>query len=203
MKPAKPQRYARLHGLGPERLTRINNDLARGTPVSAVARMIQQDWGEFTDVAETSLTQQLNRYRLDLEKGTITGEVKLAVSESEIDLRFLKGKTIDVLEELIALTKLQRSRVQTFYNKERSVGMPLSGTDKVVDAYKTLLLDIQKVKFDLGLDKYEGPVSGFRAAQQSVTLPNGTQVHTQVLEAVNTAQEILNRTEILMPKGIE
>jgi len=53
--------FERLERLGPEKYERVVNELMRATPAAIVARMIQQEWGDFQDVSEDLLAKHLKR----------------------------------------------------------------------------------------------------------------------------------------------
>jgi hypothetical protein len=211
--------FERLEALGGEQFTKILNALMRGEPAMRLARTIQQQppdgWGLFQDVAEKTLTQQLNRLRQAAAEGAFGLKRARSIAAGNTpQLKMLEHVSVRVIERLEQLSDLQQERVHMLMAKEREVLLPkenakmapqeyrhlLTQTNMVFNDYKQLLMDIQKVRFDLGLDEFKGPVSGsvtaIRGAIQSTTLPDGTNVQRQVYEAVTTAEQIFNARKI-------
>lgn len=194
-----PIKYARLYALGKERVTVINNKLALGESMYAVARMIQGDWKEFQDVAEKTLVMQLNRYKAEVvtAQSHETKDPDIMVVTAEIT-------KVNVVLRLGELEVLLRERIKRAIDKEKGLGgLLMSQLSKEVTEYRQLLLDIQKVQFDLGLDEYKGPLlQGVRTGTSTMTLPDGTVVKNQVVEAVQMAQLAIARlTEVKVDDG--
>lgn len=192
-------KYSRLYALGKEKMLKINNELAKqNTSCVAVARMIQQDWKDFQDVGEKTLIQQINRYRLDLLQGKLKKKVDLTLPASEdISVQFLREKPLNVFQEMCYLVNVQVARVEMAFTREQKMNIPVSGTDAMVKTLKELLMDTQKMRFEMGKDDYLMPVSnGGRSVSASVTLPNGIVVKTQVDEAIAVAEKVLAKHRI-------
>ncbi len=71
--------------------------------------------------------------------------------------------------------------------------MPLSSLDALINDTRDLLLSIQKIKFDLGLDEYKGVVPGVKTAATSVTRPD---IQRQVFEAIEVMEDIFRKHDI-------
>lgn len=186
------EKFSRIKALGPERVGVINNQLASGASAQSVARLIQQEWGMFPDVAEKTLMQQLLRYRSDCIESPIL-EQQLVVPEESEKARKLDAK-MDVLGELIDLAKLHRKRIDAFLDRESQLKMPIKGVSEDIRMMADLLKDVQKLQFDLGIDVYQGPVlQGGKVTQSRLMSPDGTVIETQTIEAVQGALEILQK----------
>lgn len=106
-------------------------------------------------------------------------------------------------ERLEELSSLQRSRVLAFVQKEREK-KSLGHTDhhlaktinETVKEYRHTLLELQRIRFELGLDDYKGPQHVVRGASQTTTFPDGSSVQKQVFEAVNTLEAIFDKRQI-------
>lgn len=193
--------YDRLQKLGEERFRKILNNLMTGESAMGTARMIQQEWHEFQDVAEKTLTQQLNRLRKDAAEGMfgkhVAAKVKEAAGTGQApQIEALATVTTSALDRMEELAGWHRERVMNFKKKEESMPIPvgsmLAQTNQVFSEYRETLNNIQKMRFDMGLDKFAGPVQTARGASVSVTHPDGTVVQAQVVEAMQMAEEILN-----------
>lgn len=196
--------FERLQQLGTDKFTKILNSLMRGQPAMNLAREIQQDWGDYTDVAEKTLTQQLNRLRLAAARGAFGKKIAYELSKGQTHhLPAFNDLSISAMERLEELAGVQRLRVLQFAAKEKAApptsGPLLQSVNAVFSEYAKLLLDIQKLRFELGLDEFKG-VYNARGASASVTLPDGTNIHRQVFEAVASVEEIFKRRSV--PKQV-
>lgn len=193
--------FSRIRALPEERLTHVNNWLGRGGEVMALTRVIQQEWKIWTDVAERTLFQQLNRYKRWLLTQQDIDLPSLRTQDGAIVVKAARKRNIDVMERMNMLVAVQEQRLQTFLNQEAKLGMPIAGVDKTIEQTKELLKDIQKLRFDLGMDQYCGlqPANPMlRGASKTVTQnPDGsTSTTTQLFEAVAMADQILGRAAI-------
>lgn len=191
--------FSRLQNLGKDRFTKITSDLIRGTPAMSMARVIQTEWMEFQDVAEKTLTQQLNRLRIALEKkafgNTLTTDLEFSSKKKRVEI--LQGiGDLNVLHEIEELAFIQKKRIIRLSNREEAMPMPLSTLSEIIRDQQKLLEGIQKVRFDLGLDEYKGVLTGVRAGSASITLPDGTNIHRQVYEAVDAVENIFAKRGI-------
>lgn len=204
IKPEKKKAYSRIRSLGEERVQEINEWLMDGKPAMALAKKIQEEWGEFDDVNEKTLTQQLNRYRADLQVG--------AVFEARTAKNFMsmvkRGATylqkINVMEQLEHLILMQKQRIEDALPQERLMKLPIKQVNVEMHSMLTMLEKLQKLRFELGLDTYQGPVlqSG-KQQTQTVTLPNGMVVTNQVTEAMESALILMEDPNVLDEQGRE
>lgn len=189
---------ARLKKLTDDQLLHVKNWLLRGGEVMALTRHIQQEWKIATDVNERTFCMQLNRYKKSLFQQTGAGSA-LTNEHGALIVKATRTRDIDPMERLVALVDIQEKRIQMFLNKEAQVQMPIAGVEKVIDSTKALLLDIQKLRFELGLDQYNGPVQGgqvVRGAVKTVEAPDGTKTTSTLFEAVAMADQVLQRAGI-------
>src|ERR1017187_2903464 len=155
------EKYNRLQKLGKERLTKISNSLIRGESPHALARTIQHEWGEFLDLKENTLAQQLNRFKLAIATQMLgDNAAELAQAQEKIEVRLLKGSNVTALETLVVLVEVQERRIQSLYNEERKSGKHNKDLDGVIESQQELALSLQKIRFDLGKDEFHGPMLG-------------------------------------------
>jgi hypothetical protein len=109
--------------------------------------------------------------------------------------------SVSVLQRMEALSDIQQQRVLTLVEKEQVGKFVHPATNEVILTYRQLLLDLQKIRFDLGLDDFKGPVTStaMRGATQQVSLPDGTNIQRQVFEAVSTVEQIFDARKIPLP----
>lgn len=190
----KPQKFARIQALGKEKVDALNNMLARGTSAMAVARHIQKVWKQFEDVSEKSLTQQINRYKMEVVVSEVTVEEEAQPKDSPKRLT-LRGQ-LNTLLELENLAQMQMWRLKIAYDREKTMKMLLKGTGMEVVILRELLEKIQKMRFDLGLDEFAGPVMGSSRTQVTkLETPTGTLTVGVKEEVFGEAAQILQRFE--------
>ena len=185
--------FDKLQALGEAKFGKIKNALMRGTPAMVLARMVQKDWGDFDGVAEKTLTQQLNRLRLQMTEGAFGEEAAKVLKETgKVDIKMLRGARLDVLGDLVALAAVQRDRVEYLWEKEKQMKMPMSSLNVVITDYRDTLLQVQKVQFDLGVDEFKGPITGvnMRGRVDTETLPDGTRRQRHLFEAVTAMEKV-------------
>jgi hypothetical protein len=197
--------FERLQALGEARWTLIRNELIRGEPAMSLARRIQQEWGEFQDVAEKTLTQQLNRLRLKIQEGAFGQEVAQKLEEAvttkqKVEILNEFG-TVNALEQMETLMTLQMKRIQRLAQREVEMPMPIPNLNEMIVTGSKLAQDLQKMRFDLGMDEFKGVVPGFKGMSASMTLPDGTHIQKQVYEAADVMNSIFDRRGIQNGNG--
>jgi len=194
--------FDRLHAMGPERFRKILNGLMRGETVYSLARLIQlqppDGWGLFQEVSERTLCAQLNRLRLVAADGAFGPDVAKEIAQGNTaHTKILEQVSTRVLERLEELSDIQRTRLLTQIEKEKILKQALSPTNDIVAEYRKVLMDLQKVRFDLGLDEFKGPTGAvLRGGSVTQTFPDGTSVQKQIFEAVATVEQIFDARHI-------
>lgn len=205
--------FHKLQRLGEEKFTKILNALMRGDSCRKVSRMIQQappaGWGDLPDMGEEALAQSLNRLRAVSAEGAYGKDAAkriLAVHKPHVDR--LAHVSVRVLERMEELSEKKRGLVNALLDKATHDVMTYKSVNDAVDVYRQILLDVQKLRFDLGLDEFKGPVGGttsIKGAIQTTTFPDGMSVQKQVFEAVSVVEEIFNARRVphLRPREYE
>ena len=93
----------------------------------------------------------------------------------------------DVLDELVKLANIQDERVLAMRAEERKLGFINPRLDAAIRVHVHILLSIQRMMFDLGLDEYK------RGIPQAQTAESAAEVQAQLYEALTAAEEILTR----------
>lgn len=187
-----PDGYTRFKEFSPEQMQYVNDHLKRGAPVLELVRVIKLEWKLFADVADKTLHQQLNRYKIQhLTVETERQSLELVRTKRKIE-------KLSPLERMVALFEIQEGRLQNFLDKEAKLGMPMPGVDKTVTDMMAMLGTIQKTRFDLGLDTFLGPqMVGGKQVTRSVTNmtlnADGSVSRVELTEAVTEATQILRR----------
>jgi hypothetical protein len=111
-------------------------------------------------------------------------------------------KTAERLEEL---SDFQRDRVLKYLGQERVkldakiMDHNLARTlNETIKEYRYTLLELQKIRFELGIDDFKGPQSHtvIRGLSQTNSLPDGSSVQKQIFEAINTIEQIFDARSI-------
>lgn len=188
--------FQRLQQLGTDKFTKICNELARGTPPVMVARLIQE-WGDAHDVREDALAKQLKRLQTAILTGAFGGDLaEEARKQASVRIKALHGSTLDCLDELISVSLIQRERVLALWAKERGLDRPLPALNVAVRDCRDLILAIQKIKFDLGLDEYKRGFPSAAATDTCLTFPDGTTMEERVHQAVAQLECVFERRGI-------
>jgi CTP-dependent riboflavin kinase len=101
---------------------------------------------------------------------------------------------------MVAVANMQEDRIQKLWEKERDLGgMVMPGLDKVVDSYISILREIQKMQFDLGVDEYKGTLTLSRSVMETSRSPEGHIVQRNVVEAMEFAQKTFKLRGVYPP----
>lgn len=123
--------------------------IVQGWAPSELARFIQQDRSEYTEVAQVTLMQQINKFRATIPPAVLVNkrmpkEMQRAIAEVE--------DGVDELKELCDLYRLQRKRMDMDHAIEERMKKSLSTMTNEVRVAKELLTAIADLKMDLGLN---------------------------------------------------
>lgn len=192
--------YKRLQDLGEPKFKKILNYLMQGKSAESMALVIQEEWGECKDVVPKTLAEQLRRLRYSAAEGAFGKEIAEKISNGFTPhIKLLEGVTFGNLERFEELALLNRERVIRLIKKEQIScidGFPsrdmVESTNSAVMAYRDLLLNIQKLRFDLGTDDFKGPLTTVRGASTSTTLPDGTNIQRQLVEATSVLESVFD-----------
>jgi len=162
--------FDRIQKLGTVKFQKVVNELMRGTPAVMVARLIQQEWGDFQNVSEDTLVRQLRRLYTAITNGAFGGDLaQQAREKASVRIKLFQGSTLNTLDELNQIELIQRARVMRLWEKEQKADTRLVALNTAIRDYRDLLLAIQKIRFDLGLDEYKRRIPTVRASEASVT----------------------------------
>ena len=196
--------FAELQALGEEKFKKILNALMRGERCTRLARTIQQQppegWGDFQHMSEGTLTSQLNRLRQVAATGIFGAqEAKKLSLQGKPNITRLEHITVPVLARIEELSEKERTLVMALLEKATEEKRTFTSVNDAVNNYRQTLLDIQKMRFEMGLDEFKGPVgstSTIRGTKEITTFPDGMSVQKQVFEAVNVIERIFEQRKI-------
>ena len=155
-----------------------------------VARIIQEEWGEAKDLSRGALEQELTRLRMSIDRGGLSSDLaEPPLATSTDDLK--------PLHEFVNLLVFQKKRIDELSKKERELGRPLPAFTTVIKDYRKLLLKLQTIRFDLGLDVYKRvkTTKEWQLAQEA----RERRKHEQVVGRMGVMEEIFKKRGIRLP----
>ena len=121
-------------------------------------------------------------------------------------MALITEKVHQTAERLEELSDVQRTRVMAYVAKERIILDAKSPVDhhfartinETMREYRHTLIELQKLRFELGIDEFKGPLSQtmLRGMSQTTHLPDGSTVQKQIYEAINTIEQIFDARQI-------
>lgn len=143
-------RYERIYDL--PYYKEVYDKLRKGWSLTRVAKMIQSRGG-CSDISFSYLRQTLHFFRN--ERIPKTEILKDYVPEYVMDTKEKFKESIDELEEIEDLYRVQRDRIGVDYKKEKQIGKLFNNTYKEMEVCLAMLQASAKLKQDLGLTKKE------------------------------------------------
>jgi hypothetical protein len=180
--------HNRIFAMGKERVMVLNNSLSQpGFSLHDGVRMIKREWQLYPEVSDAAMLMQLSRYKRD-------HIVTISAAEVEFKNKDKVFEKLHVLDEMVHVIHTQKTRVERFVTNEKKAPFPMSGVNKEIVTLVEMLKDAQKMQFDLGIDEYKGPLGPGKMLTQTVnTTAEGTQITTQLIEAVQVAKQVLQK----------
>lgn len=145
-------KYERLYALGTDRMAQIDAMLFKGTAAKDVARFIQNEWKEYTDVKLGTLSQQVNRYNKEINVGAVAAVTGTVVDKKGMVTHVKKVEAkIDTLQVLRNLVEQQQQRLNKIYMKEEGLPTVLDTVRKEITLLAKLLDQLATLEMDLGI----------------------------------------------------
>jgi hypothetical protein len=144
----RPEAFKALRALGDERVADVDDMLSRGMPASAVARVIQEEWGELKDRQTASVKKMLERYRGSDLREKMIAEVRQATHGISISTLRKKLNAMDELEQLVMV---QKSRFEKMLLRERTGPLLLKQVTEEGKLLKEMLVDLGKLQLETGV----------------------------------------------------
>lgn len=186
--------FRRLQALGEDKFRRITDEFMRGTPVSWVARLIQQEWGDHRDLEEYKLTRQLKRLYKAIWNEFFSRLEERAQRNATFKTN-LTGSKHAVLEQLVELALLEKQRMVALLEKEQRGNKILGELTTVMSDYFKLLVAIQRLRFDLGIDEYKLGMPAVKEDRDS-KWQREQEVHNQIYEAGKKLEKIFKEYKV-------
>ena len=149
-KAAGPSVIERLESLGPEVMDRIDSRMASGESPITVARWVQDDLQQLTDVKLETLKKALHRYLGGELRDKVMGRIAAAQRGASQATVLKRLNAMDELEEMV---RYQRGRVDKLLMREEQLpgGILLKDTTNEIRLLKDMLVDLGRVQMETGL----------------------------------------------------
>lgn len=143
----RDQRFQKLRALGcfDEAYERI----CSGWPITQVARFIQDERREYTDISRKGLEQQLTEFRKSIPATHLVAKRFPDIFDKALE-RVEEG--IDELEELAELYRIQKNRIAIDYKTEKSIHKLLPSMTAEIREARQILESMSTLKMDLGIN---------------------------------------------------
>jgi len=123
--------------------------LLEGDPLAQVARYVQEEHGECTDISAEAMARALKRYRSHIPNTAFVQRAPHVVQEAVAELR----DGLDEVQELEDLYRIQMERLQIDLKNEKNIGKLLPSMTREVKQAREILISLAQLKIDLGLAK--------------------------------------------------
>lgn len=144
----KKPTFKRLHELGPDLVSQVDQRLLNGEKCSSVAEWLQKELQVLTDLQPSSLKKNLERYRAADLKDRVVEELveKLPVNGG-------MGKALLAIDEMERLLLIQRGRVEKMLIREKMMpdGLVLNQTKDEIRLLKDLAVELGKLQLETGV----------------------------------------------------
>lgn len=186
-----------LQKFGKEKLEIIINQLISGASPKAVARTIQVEWGDARDFSSGTLERQLNTLRKAINHGSFGGNSRTQQLPRP-SAHGLRLKPIDELKWLVKISEERIVRLRTMEIRQDKLNPELT---KALKNRVRMLMVLQKMRFELGLDEYKKVTLSRREREAAIAHAKeqyDRENYKQIQEAVQTAEKILeaNRSKL-------
>lgn len=128
----------------------IHERIRQAWPMTEVARWIQEDREEYTDVTRAGLLVVLRRYSASIPAFQ---KVEHRLPQAFVDAKERLEKGLDEINELEELYRLQMNRVKIDYEKEQQISKLFPTMSTEIREARNLLEALLKMKQELGLLK--------------------------------------------------
>ena len=176
-KAAGPSVIDRLESLGPEVMDRIDSRMASGESPITVARWVQEDLQQLTDVKLETLKKALHRYLGSELRDKVMARIAAAQRGASQATVLKRLNAMDELEEMV---RHQRGRVDKLLMREEQLpgGILLKDTTNEIRLLKDMLVDLGRVQMETGLlpkrrQDHQGHGYRRRRPDQGVRLDRG------------------------------
>lgn len=194
--------FAKLRSM--ECFDEVHQKIIDGWKIAEIARWMQEEKEEYTDVTRDSLTLILQNYRKSLPPGELVSKrIPDAIHKAAEQL----AEGMDELQELEKLYRFQMQRVQMGHAKEKLINLPIPSMTQEVRVAAEILGRYAELKMDLGINERQlGTVDVVQTKISEASDRYGKPGVQKVLENAESRRRVLGLAERflqLAPKKAE
>lgn len=172
----------------------VHTRILEGWPLSQIAKFIQVDRKEYTDVTGPSLVSVLAEYRGTIPSGTLIKQTPLSPIYNKAADTVEDG--LDELAELDKLYEIQLKRINIDLANEEKIKKLLPSMTPEIRAAKDILMARAQLKMDLGLtDRHLGTAEVEVNVAAEASQKYGSAAVKQVLESDESRRKLLGIAE--------
>lgn len=147
-RPKVGQRHRRIMSIDLEVRRDLDERIQQGFPLPEVAKWLQEDKGECSDLTHDSLVTTLYRYREDMKPIDVAKRLLPSVVQAA---HAVIEKSVDELEELQKLYNLQRERIDIGVQFEKASRVLNKNMTQEIAQAAHILMRRHEIKMDLGV----------------------------------------------------
>jgi hypothetical protein len=171
----------------------VHQQLCDGQPLTAVAKFIQNDRGEYLDVELSTVVNALRYYRSTIPPGDLVAQ-RLPAAFNAAAKKLQKG--VDEVTELEWLSRFQKRRLRIDGETEKKINKLLPTMTQEVRAHVEVLRTLASVKMDLGVNKrHLGSLEVDATLVADVVGRYGTAGVGKVLQSSESRQKVMGIAE--------
>jgi hypothetical protein len=164
----------------------VESMLRSGMQITQIRRLIQETFGEYTDVTAESLEWTLREYRKTMTPAEMVSSVLPSLFAKQVD-RLDEG--IDELNAMQELLEMQMGRIKSLTEVENKLKFPLRGLGQEYAVALSIMKARADLKMDLGLNGKERQLGRLSLDTQAVSARYGEQV-TQGLQSTESRTKV-------------
>lgn len=180
----------RLMSLGPERVRDLEARLLEGQQLTALAHMIQKEWGELLDVKPITLIKELQRF-----KGSRVDGKLLFLKETDYGKQVFGeyAAAIDVMEQMQKVVGVQQERVSKLYNHEQKMPTLMEQMRREISLLTEIYSQLLEMQMEMGLVKRVRKEFSLDivASKAQIAVENAMRVNSKVETALREAYKII------------
>jgi hypothetical protein len=168
-----------------------------GWPLTELARYIQEDKKEYTDISRAGLVSVLTDFRSSMPPGEL---IKKRMPQAFISAKKEVEEGLDELKELESLYRIQLSRVNIDLKTEQQIKKLLPSMTSEIKEARQILESVANLKLELGLNervpqKHEVNVEVDEVSEQELSKNFGNESVKKVLEDPESRHRVLGTVE--------
>lgn len=161
-----------------------------GVSPTSIARWIQRDLFDFSEISFKNLVEKIKAYRKKLPAGSF--KISRRTVLERMTQKF--EKDIIELEELKNLYLLQAERIGLLYQREKKYKLPLAQNRQEIALAASLLMKINRLNHETCFEEEEKPViadEDVKLGMVAFTLRKALEAKTEILDVTPKVEEAI------------